>query len=942
MRQFLYILSMTLLPLFMQAQESVHGVCGLYGGNVLWDLKGDTLFIYGKGEMANYDWDGGYLPPWKNEYSNQIKCVVIGDSVTSVGDYAMQYCQHLTSLVLPQSLKTIGVGAFWECYSLDSVAIPDSVSIERDAFRECTSLHAIKLPEYSLVFGPSAFSGCVSLDSIRIPKGIKSLEWSIFQDCTSLCYVEIPSSITSIGDGVFKGCESLYSVKIPNGVTSLGKEAFSQCTALDSITIPSSITSMGQATFEGCANLKSVKLPESLATIPSSAFSGCKSLKTIEIPDGVTTIEGGAFRDCGSLTTVFIPKSVISIGSQTFYNCMDIEDVFCYPSVMPQAAENAFDNFGYFPLRATLHVPKQLMDKYSTTKPWTTFEYLVKLPETDAVEQDAENSSVIYYAFSEDGETVSVTSGPEKYASNVKVPAQILTGGRYYRVVAVEDGAFMKCPDLSTVFLNNSISHVGPFAFSDCSGLVSVRLPNSITAIEDYTFSNCISLSGISIPGSVTSIGEGAFADCRSLKTVSLPARTTSIGMRAFANCSALTTVELSKQLTVVDDNAFEDCRSLTTLTLPNTITLIGNSAFKGCTGLTEIVFDGCVGEIWQNAFTGCTGLKDIYSYSDIPPAADEMAFDDSSYDADLHVPAASLEAYQSTAPWCYFKRIIPHEESTYGGIICQYDYNSTDMTATLVKVTVSNNTHEGKLVIPAELEADGKIYKVTAIAQNALLVVSENFKGFTSIEIPNTVRSIGPNTISITEPLKTIRIMGDMEEIREQAFKGGIYAVGGHLLICSLNDFYCYSSFVPKLSPLAFNGQVSRFKSDDDIAVVDYYGAPYYLPRYYKYNWSDTEGTHNETIYQYYMIEHATLHVPAPLVESYKQTFPWNMFGNIVALTEEDYPAGINNLTPTLSQGEGVIFNLQGQRIGPSKSSLKEDFMSSPPYFCKISAFLR
>ena len=913
MRQFLFILTMIFLPLSMHGQETLHGVCGLYGGNVLWDLKGDTLFIHGKGEMANYDWVGRYLPPWKN-YAHQIKCVVIGDSVTSVGDYAMQYCQHLTSLVLPQSLKTIGVGAFWECFALDSVAIPDSVSIERDAFRECTSLHAIKLPEYSLVFGPSAFSGCVSLDSIRIPKGIKSLEWSIFQDCTSLCYVEIPSSITSIGDGVFKGCESLYSVKIPNGVTSLGKEAFSQCTALDSITIPSSITSMGQATFEGCANLKSVKLPESLATIPSSAFSGCKSLKTIEIPDGVTTIEWSAFNDCEHLLSVIISQSVTSIGYGAFYNCMDIEDVFCYPSVMPQAAENAFDNFGYFPLRATLHVPKQLMDKYSTTKPWAVFERRVALPDADVVEQDQESNSIIYYAFRGDGETVSVTSGPERYAANVKVPAQILTGGRYYRVVAVEDGAFMKCPDLSTVFLNNTISHVGPFAFSDCFGLTSVRLPSSITAIEDYTFSNCISLSGISIPGSVTSIGEGAFADCRSLKTVSLPARTTSIGMRAFANCSALTTVELPKQLTMIDDNAFEDCRSLTTLTLPNTITLIGNSAFKGCTGLTEIVFDGCVGEIWQNAFTGCTGLKDIYSYSDIPPAADETAFDDSSYDANLHVPASSLVSYASTAPWCYFKNIIPHTESIYGGIICQYDYNSTDMTATLRKVIVSDNTYDDKLVIPAELEADGKTYEVTAIDKWALY----NLRGVSSVEIPSSIHAI-ESYILITEQLKTIRIMGDVDVICPSAFYDELYIVGIRLLNCSLNDFYCYSSFVPKLSPLAFNGYGSRFKSDDDIAVIEQDdGELFYVPRYYTFSWSDSHNNiHQEPRYQYYLIEHATLHVPAELVESYKQTFPWNMFGNIVALTEEEMADGImENVKIEKFKNERAVFNLQGQRI--------------------------
>ena len=899
MKQLFYILCLICLPLFMQAQESVHGVCGLYGGNVLWDLKGDTLFIHGKGEMANYDWVGRYLPPWKN-YAHQIKCVIIGDSVTSVGDYAMQDFQNMTSVLFPQSLKTIGIGAFWECFALDSVAIPDSVSIGRDAFRECTSLHAIRLPKYSLALGPAAFGGCVSLDSIRIPKGIKSLEVSTFQDCTSLHYVEIPNSVTGLGSKVFSGCS-----------------------ALDSITIPNSVTSMGEYIFDGCTSLKSVMLSESLTIIPGYAFQNCSGLTSVVIPDGVTTIEGGAFYGCGHLATVVIPKSVTVIGGAAFYNCMEIEDVFCYPSVIPQAAENVFDNFGHFTLQATLHVPQQLMGKYSTTKPWTVFERRVALPDVDVIEQDQENTSVIYYAFSEDGKTVSVTSGPEKYAANVKVPAKILAGGRYYDVTAVESGAFMKSPDLYTVFLNNSIKYVGRLAFADCSGLVSVRLPSNINAIEDYTFSNCISLSEISIPGNVTSIGEGAFADCRSLKTISLPARSTSIGMRAFANCSSLTTVELPSRLTVIDDNAFEECRSLTSLTFPNTVTFIGNSAFKGCTGLTEIVFDGCMGEIWQGAFTGCTGLKDIYSYSDIPPAADEMAFDDSNYDADLHVPAASLEAYQSTAPWCYFKRIIPHEESTYGGIICQYDYNTTDMTATLVKVTVSNSTHGGKLVIPAELEADGKIYKVTAIAQNALSVITENFKGFTSIEIPNTVRSIGPNTISITEPLKTIRIMGDMEEIREQAFKGGIYAVDGHLLICSLNDFYCYSSFVPKLSPLAFNGQISRFKSDDDIAMVDYYGAAYYLPRYYKFNWSDTEGTHNETIYQYYMIEHATLHVPAELVESYKQTFPWNMFGNIVALTEEDYADGIEEIVNGKLSNSKSIYNLQGQRINRLQKGL-------------------
>ena len=79
---------------------------------------------------------------------------------------------------------------------------------------------------------------------------------------------------------------------------------------------------------------------------------------------------------------------------------------------------------------------------------------------------------------------------------------------------------------------------------------------------------------------------------------------------------------------------------------------------------------------------------------------------------------------------------------------------------------------------------------------------------------------------------------------------------------------------------------------------------------------------TNREAFFEY-LYPRATVHVPAQSLEEYKTTAPWSNFSNIVALTEEDYPAGINNLTPTLSQGEGVIFNLQGQRINGLQKGL-------------------
>ena len=603
---------------------------------------------------------------------------------------------------------------------------------------------------------------------------------------------------------------------------------------------------------------------------------------------------------------------------------MGIEDVFCYPTTMPQANQNVFDNYMYWPLKATLHVPKQLMSQYNTTKPWSVFERIIALP--DAIDRESGNSATIYYTLNEEGKTASVTSGPEKYESNVTIPSRIFSGGNYYGVTSVENFAFANCTNLSTITLNSSINYVGRFAFADCSKLASVKLPNSITAIEDYTFSGCSNLSEINIPLNVTSIGEGAFSDCQKLQSISIPSKTTFIGMRAFASCKALTAINLSDKLEIIDDNAFEECESLTSLALPNSIAFIGCNAFKGCKSLKEIVFEGCIDEICQDAFIGCTGLKDIYAYSDTPPAADEYTFEESNYDATLHVAATALEVYQSTAPWCYFKHIVTHEEAVYGGIVLQYVYNHDDLTATLVKVTIEKNTHETNLVILAELQVEGKTYKVTAIDNFALRSLLNG--NITLIELPSTLRVLASNTIQVLPQLKTIRIMGDIEKIEPWAFVAYLSNLNGPIENCFLSDFYCFASSVPELSPLALSGGtegLSRKQSDDDIAEVKLYDITYYLPRYFTFRWNDYNGNYYQaTKYQYYLIEHATLHVPANLVDSYKQTFPWNMFGNIVALTEEDYAEGIEEIVKIEKlKTERAIFNLQGQRINGLQKGL-------------------
>ena len=47
-----------------------------------------------------------------------LTSVVIGDSVTSIGDRAFEDCSSLTSIVIPDSVTSIGESAFYGCDSL--------------------------------------------------------------------------------------------------------------------------------------------------------------------------------------------------------------------------------------------------------------------------------------------------------------------------------------------------------------------------------------------------------------------------------------------------------------------------------------------------------------------------------------------------------------------------------------------------------------------------------------------------------------------------------------------------------------------------------------------------------------------------------------------------------------------------------------------------------
>ena len=399
------------------------------------------------------------------DYNGSTKTVDIpekinGKSVTSIGNCAFRYCTSLKSITIPNSVIEIGSSAFSGCSSLTSITIPNSVTeIGVYAFKGCTSLTSITIPNSVTNIGDSTFWGCSSLTAIYVAvdnKNYTSVNGVLFnKDKTALiCYpagktdksYNITNSVTSIGDYAFNGCSSLTSVTIPNSVTEIGGSAFVGCASLKSITMPNSVTSIGDMAFYKCSSLTSITIPDSVTSIGSSAFSDCSKLRSITIPNSVTSIGAWAFNGCTGLTAINV----------------------------------AMENQNYV--------------------------------SPDGVLYNKDKTTIICYPAGKKG-------------NNYKIPDGVTEIGSI---------AFSRCSSLTSVTIPNSVTSIGSGAFNGCTSLTRVTIPNSVTKIGWNAFSGCTSLTSITIPNSVISIDWYAFRGCTSLKSITIPNSVTTIGKNAF------------------------------------------------------------------------------------------------------------------------------------------------------------------------------------------------------------------------------------------------------------------------------------------------------------------------------------------------------------------------------------------------------------------------
>jgi hypothetical protein len=491
-------------------------------------------------------------------------------------------------LSIPPSIEDkpvtmIGENAFRSCSKLTNVVIPDTViRIEDKAFYGCVGLTKLTVPNSVTSIGKYAFYACVKLAEVQLGKGLKSIgDWS-FNTCVNMTRVTIPDNVTSIGDRAFFGCIKLDNITLGTGLNTIGDSAFRDCARLKgNLIIPDNVIRIGDYAFYRCVSLTGLSISKNLATIGDQVFYRCSKLTSVVIPKSVTSIGNYAFYRCASLASVTFEGNAPSVGSALFLNVAETASVY------RNFSANGFDDkIGGLPVfvgRARSENLVYIIDSNSATITITDCD--TKVSGNLEIPSSIENKPVISIGENAFRDCVNL--------NNVKIPDGIKT---------IKSGAFYKCTNLSNVNIPETIATIGMSAFKG-TALANIKIPDTVTNIGSSVFRDCLRLTNIEVQDSHPVYAREAGMLLNKAKDVllsypsasgeiTIPSTVKKIAYGAFAG-SNVHKVRMSESVTTIEGNAFTQCKELREIFISKSVTAIGLGAFGGCQNLTVMTFYG-------------------------------------------------------------------------------------------------------------------------------------------------------------------------------------------------------------------------------------------------------------------------------------------------------------------------------------------------------------
>ena len=553
----------------------------------------------------------------------------LGASADRINFDSNGICYLLTTYDDGTGAITVDNGGSFNTYS-GVVNIPDSVyydggyypvvGIGYQAFKDCTGLTAVTIPEGVTMLLNESFAGCTSLTNITLPSTLTSIYNNAFVGCANLstitCMNPNPRSFSSNNFDASTYANATLKVPLGSKTSYQNTSAWSQFSniqetnkfVVDGIYYMVTSGNNVSVTYRDenyCSYDGEVIIPSTVTYggttynvtgVGSSAFRGCYVMGNlfVTIPNSVTTIGTYAFYN-SKISYLEIGTGVTSIGDYAFRGATEenLHILFCRRQNPPTVAANTFGS-GTFE-NTNLWIPRMALGRYTSARYWSDF-----------------NEDNLFYGY------------------------DFLIDGVYYGITS-----------------NSQTVEVSSYALS----VDSARLFSAYSEQENIVVPPTVTYEGVEYL--VNRVGFAAHYGW-SMKTVSLPSTIQSIESYAYRSCEDLEQIEISEGVTDIGRMAFLYCTSLQRIDIPSSAKSIGYAAFYGCSSLQQAGIGTCVERIDNVAFGQCPNLSRIYSYPLIPPVIPDGVFDTDTYsNATLYAAVSSVPDYQVAEGWKNFYNIV-------------------------------------------------------------------------------------------------------------------------------------------------------------------------------------------------------------------------------------------------------------------------------------------
>ena len=175
---------------------------------------------------------------------SQLKSLDMGDAnLENNDDLVFMSCAkgdaggltQLSYFIFPKTTTTIPTKMFEENKTIKEIIMlepdnendPHLTEIPTDAFKGCTSLEAVRIPDGITKIGSGAFSHC-AFENISFPNSLVEIGPNAFEYCRNLKSITIPHSVKKIGNSAFQWNSSMTDVYVLGNYVEIEDGAFNQ------------------------------------------------------------------------------------------------------------------------------------------------------------------------------------------------------------------------------------------------------------------------------------------------------------------------------------------------------------------------------------------------------------------------------------------------------------------------------------------------------------------------------------------------------------------------------------------------------------------------------------------------------------------------------------------------------------------------------------------